>query len=229
MRTQIKFYTGGIVSSIADAGPWHAEARDPARLREVLGDDLLIPFAELFIWTDRLAAIAHLIYLDSTYVPKKSVAAGRNITTLVAYAIGVLYEAAHAIRKLRRAGVAGLIPHSVHWTQLDALRKRWSDALPLKDLRNQIAFHADPNKIRDGLERFVHKRRRLLLLRGDGPKKMYSQHALGPELLLAGLRYTRRDLRRACEQIVADHGALGDLVEQVFIDVLNAKGLMRPI
>jgi hypothetical protein len=58
---------------------------------------------------------------------------------------------------------------------------------------------------------------------------MYSQHALGSELILAGLRYTRRDLRRACEQIAADHGALGDLAEQVFIEVLNAKGLMRPL
>lgn len=228
MRTCIKFYTGGIVSSVADGGPWHVEARDPAKLRAMLGDELLIPFAELFIWTDRLAAIAHLLYLDSLHVPKKSVATARNTITLVTYAIGVLYEASRAILKLRRAGVSRLVPHSMHWIELDALRKRWRDALPLKDLRNQIAFHADPDKIRGGIERFIRKRRRLPLIGGDGPKKMHSHHALGPTLLLAGLRYTRRDLRRACAQIAADHGALGDLVEHLLIDVLNAKGLMRP-
>jgi hypothetical protein len=229
MRTRIKFYTGGIVSSISDAGPWHAEARDPAKLRAGLGDDLLIAFAQLFIWADRLAAIAHLMRLDSLHVPKGSVAAKRNIATLVAYSIGVLYEAARAIRRLRRIGVAGLIPNSVNWKQLDALHKRWWDTFPLKDLRNQIAFHAEESKIRDGLDRFVRKRRRLLLLQGDDSKKMCSQHTLGSELILAGLRYTRRDLRRVCEQIAADHGALGDLAEEVFIEVLNARGLMRPL
>jgi hypothetical protein len=120
-----------------------------------------------------------------------------------------------------------LVPQSKHWTELDALRKRWKDALPLKDLRNQVAFHADGAKIRGGLERFIRKRRRLPLLKGDGPKKMHTRHALGPELLVAGLRYTRRGLRQACEQIAADHGALGDLTEELLYEVLRAKGLMR--
>jgi hypothetical protein len=114
MKTRIKFYTGDIVSSVSDAGPWHAEARDPAKLRAVLGDDLLIPFAQLFIWADRLAAIAHLMRLDTLHVAKGSVAAKRNIATLVAYSVGVLYEAARAIRTLRRLGVGGLIPYSTN-------------------------------------------------------------------------------------------------------------------
>ena len=111
--------------------------------------------------------------------------------------------------------------------RLDDLRRRWQQ-LPLKDLRNQIAFHADPNKIRDGLDRFIRKHRRLPLVEGDSPEKMYSSNSLGPRLLHAGLRYTRRDLRRASEQIAADSGALGDLGECVLIEVLNAKGLMKP-
>lgn len=229
MRTRIKFYSGKIVSSVADGGPWHVESRDPEVLRHALGDELLLPFAELFVWTDRLASIAQLLYLNSVHVPQRSVSSARNQITLVAYAVGALYEAAHAIRRLRQAGVAGLVPHSEHWKHLDALRKRWQSTLPLQNLRNQIAFHADEGKISDGLERFIRKRRRLPMIRGDSPKKMHSHHALGPELLLAGLRYTRRDLRRASAQIAADHVALGDLVEQLLIEVMRAKGLMVPV
>jgi len=227
MTTRIKFYSGDIVSSVSDGGVWRVEARDPAKLRATLGDVLLIPFAELFVWADRLAAIAQHLHLDSLHVPRESLAAGRNGVTLVAYAVGVIYEASGAILKLRRAGVARLIPYSTHWTELDDLRKRWQ-RLPLSDLRNKIAFHADPDKIRAGLDRFIRKHRRLPLVEGDGPKRMHSSNSLGPRLLHAGLRYTRRDLRRVSQQITADSGALGDLGEHVLLEVLNAKGFMKP-
>jgi hypothetical protein len=230
MRTHIRFHPGDIVSSVADsgAGPWSVEARDPEKLRAALGDVLLLPFAELFVWTDRLTTIGHLIHLNSQHVPDKSVAQARNLATLVAYAVGVMFEASHAIVKLRRAGIAGLIPQSIEWRELDALRKRWRDLAPLKDLRNNIAFHASEEKIRDGLDRYIARRRRLILVNGDGKLNMHSRHNLGPELLMAGLRYTRRDLRKALAQIAADHAALGDLAQTVFLQALAAKGLMRP-
>jgi hypothetical protein len=223
----MRFYSGQIVSAFLNDGSWYLEARDVSALRAALGDELLIPFAQLFIWTDRLTSIAQLMDLSNKHVAQK-VATTRNNVTLVAYAIGALYEAARAIRDLRRAGVGGLIPHLQHWKDLDALRKRWWDALPLKDLRNQIAFHAEADKIRIGLDRAVRKRRRVPLVRGEGPKTVHCLHGLGGELILAGLRFTPRGLRRASEQIAVDHAALGDLVEHVFIAVMQAKGLMRP-
>jgi hypothetical protein len=227
MSIRIKFHAGNIVSSVDDAGPWFVEARDPARLRVALGDDLLIPFAQLFVWTDRLAAIAHVLYLHRLHVQTKPLTTDRDAVAMIAYGIGVLYEASRAIWGLRRAGIAGLIPYSTNWSELDALRKRWRDQLPLKDLRNQIAFHVDPEKIRAGLDRYIRKNRRLLLVGGDRHMAMYSSTALGSRLLSAGLRYTLRELRRASRQISADHSALGHLSEKVLIEVLEAKGLMK--
>lgn len=227
MTVRIKFYSGSIVSSVDDAGPWYLQARDVAKLRAELGDELLVPFAELFLWADRLAAIAHLLHLNKEVgFARTSLTTERDAGALIAYGIGAVYEAAHAILKLRRAGVRRLVPHSKSWAELDAMRRRWRDQLPLRDLRNEIAFHASPDKIKAGLDRYVRKRRRLLIVGGDRQVAMYSTTALGPRLLFAGLRFTRRALRSGSDYIARDIATLGSLTEQTFIDVMNAKGLM---
>ena len=115
------------------------------------------------MWADRLAAIAHLLSLNDESVPKRSLTNERDAAALIANGIGALYEASDAIRRLCRAGVERLVPHSTSWVGLDALRKRWRDQLPIRNLRNQIAFHASSDKIRAGLDRYVRKRRRLLI------------------------------------------------------------------
>lgn len=187
---------------------------------------MLVHFAQLFIWADRVESITHLLYVNDVVVRGRAIPHMRNLHFLMWSTVGALYEASEALRLLRGAGIEALIPNSSTWKELDALRVRWRSREPFKSLRNTGAFHAETGPISRAMDHFCRRDRRRLLAQSESSKAVDASLALGTELLLAGMGASRHRLRLTIEQLFQDHKTFSDRVRQLFVEVLQAKGLM---
>ena len=252
MRTFVDFHPGHIVieHSREHGGrkstvvAYKIEARDVRLLVEHLGPKVLVAFAQLFVWADRLAMLAQALKLNADHVTADSVAQRRNHVAIAFFAMGVMAEASKPVAVLEREGVGTVIPGSQAFARLVEMRKRWRHP-GLKRYRDKVAFHADADLIWSGISRYSrrkeHGRRcglnggcsedcktnRLVVARGDGEAVLNSSLQMGSELLLVGLRVTEAEYAQAASHLADDHGRFHHRVERVFLEVLSAKGLLH--
>jgi hypothetical protein len=229
VKTWIKSYPGHVVSTLDQNDSWTIKARDVAALRKAVPDKLLVTFARLFAWADRLATVAHMMKLneDPACVSPESVSVVRNRISLAVFAMGALHEAAIAVAALEQQAVGALVPHSKHWPELAKMPRRWRRRFP--DLRNRLAFHADASKIWAGLAHYSRSGEPLIIAQGSGLRYVDGSLQMGQELLLVGMRMSVTRFNRIAHLLAADHGHFNERVEGLFIEVLNAHGVAAGI
>ena len=145
------------------------EVRNLAAYRAILGDDLVIGFAQLFGAVNRIEALHSMMLLNNhrgaaivigelehTHDPD-SVGAARNRVVIGLFIWGVLHELSSAIDTLQGAKLTDVLREGkdksclASWKELRSIAHRWRGGQET-DGRNQLAFHlGDREVFRKGL------------------------------------------------------------------------------
>lgn len=208
---------------------WKIVLRGFDAIREQLGADTLRGFSRCFVHADRLTSLASFPYTSEQFYGRDTVGFGRDLQVTFWFTVGTLRELAIAIRDLRSAlakrGV--LEPSAPCWVQLRAVERRWEDDAFFREMRNQIAFHLDPDIIDKGLSALAAESEVTLckgeLRNGDAPRNQ-SMFDLGWEACLRGLDKNPPDIQRFIKLVGTDHG-VGSAVQDAFVLALKRVGI----
>ena len=195
------------------------------QLDEKMGRDALNAFCRCFVHLDRLTSAISCKYTSEQYHSQGSVAYGRDLNAMVWFAIGSFHELSHAIRDLRSAlAKRGLLDSGCdQWIKLRDLEKRWQDDKFYRKMRNSGAFHVDKDVIDKGLDVLV-KQRNVTLAEG-GQTRVESRLWLGYLALHNGLGLNRESYGKLLDMMMADHEAVADSIQRVFILATKAAGI----
>jgi hypothetical protein len=144
---------------------------------------------------------------------------------MVWFTIGTLRELAAAVRDLRSALAKRKLLDSRDdaWVGLRELEKRWEDDARFRRMRDQGAFHVDPDIIDRGWDELM-KERDVELCHGDDSKSVRTSMTLGRMALHHGLGLDLEDYGRFLEQVTSDHG-IGTAVQEAFIQAARSVGV----
>ena len=205
---------------------WRIELRDLKTFRKTLGADVVAAFCACFVQADRLISLSSFGLLSRMHYPDSSPGSDRNLHTMVWFAVGTLREIALAIRALRSAlAKRGLLDAtSDAWNALQEIEERWDGDPFFRDVRNKIAFHIDLDMIEAGLVA-MEADGNAILSEGYGREVAHSRFPLGHEALLRGSGKNPADIERFIKTVSEDHGAIHQRIQEVFLQVLDAKGI----
>ena len=206
------------VEEAADS-PWEFKLRNLRRFDEVFGRPVLSAFCRCFVHVDRLNSLISCMHTSQQFHGPNSVAYSRDLNTLVWFTVGTLRELALAIQGLRTAlATRGrLDPESAPWVALRDLERRWENEADYRRMRNQVAFHVDPQVIDRGLNVLVEDEEDVTLAEGRGPKHVDSRLTLGLLSLHNGLELDLEGYGEFLEAVREGHVAAGKAIQDAFI------------
>ena len=214
-----------------DGSFFRLEVDDFASFHSAVGEEVLAAFCRCFVHADRLTSLVHFIRLLEQHCPQNSVAATRDLHTMVWFAVGTLREYAKAIQKLRStlAKEGTLQPNSAGWKHLRDVEGRWEGDRYFIDFRDHLAFHVDPQDkiIPRGLKRLEQVKPVNIYL-DDKPEagtQPYGHwYRLGIESIFRGFGIRETDFEALFEQVAKDMAVNKSLFD-VFRATLNQKGV----
>ena len=205
-------------------GPWELKLRNLRRFDEVFGRDVLSAFCRCFVHVDRLNSLISCMHTSQQHHGRDSLAYTRDLNTLVWFTVGTLRELARAIQGLRAAlATRGrLDPESAPWVALRELERRWQNDADYRRMRDQAAFHVDPDVIRRGLHVLVQDEDEVTLAEGRGPRHVDSRLTLGLLSLHNGLGLDREGYGEFLETVMEGHTAAGTAIQEAFVMAAQA-------
>ena len=213
------------IEFVEDAdGAWEFKLRNLGRFDEVFGRDVLRAFCRCFVHVDRLNSLISCMHTSQQHHGRDSVAYARDLNTLVWFTVGTLRELATAIQGLRAAlATRGrLDPESAPWVTLCRLERRWENDDGYRRMRNQAAFHVDPDVIETGLNVLVEDEDDVTLAEGRGPRHVDSRLTLGWLSLHNGLGLDLEDYGEFLDTVMEGHAAAGTAIQEAFIMATEA-------
>ena len=203
----------------AAGGPWEFKVRNLRRFDEVLGHDVLTAFCRCFVHVDRLNSLISCMHTSKQYHGPDSVAYSRDLNTLVWFTVGTLRELARAIQSLRAALATRrrLDPQSAPWVTLRDLERRWDNDDNYRKMRNQAAFHVDPEVIERGLNILVEAEDDVTLAEGRGPRHVDSRLTVGFLSLHNGLDLDLEGYGEFLDAVMEGHTAAGTAIQDAFV------------
>ena len=206
------------VESTGD-GPWQFKLGNLRRFEEVIGRPVLSGFCRCFVHVDRLNSLVSCMYTSQQVHGRDSVAYARDLITLVWFTVGTLRELAVAIQGLRTAlATRGrLDAGSAPWVALRDLERRWENDADYRRMRNQVAFHVDPQVIETGLNVLAEGENDVTLAEGSGRRHVDSRLTLGLLSLHNGLELDRDGYGEFLESVMEGHDAAGKAIQDAFI------------
>jgi hypothetical protein len=207
---------------------WYLEVDNFSEFRSIIGDEVLASFCRCFVHADRLTSLVHFIRLTGEHCDQGSVAATRNLHTMVWFAAGTLREYAKAIQKLRASlARAGLLePDTEQWQKLREIEDRWHQQAYYRDFRNRVAFHVDYDNIVDGLDALGEVGEAVTVCLGDNSQEGQESHwyRVGIESLIRGLGMPLEEFEPLFQQIAEDLSVNEHLFD-VFRRAVQQKGI----
>jgi hypothetical protein len=228
LKRSVEVDFGESIFRVVDPGrSWRIEARDVPKLRRLIGDQLLIPFAKTFVGADQLESFHYLMHLNGEVT---GVAHDRNFWTMALMIWGTMRELSGALDDLRRAGIEKKIDDVDLWNDLDAVRKRWhGDGLFIK-IRNQLCFHlGESSMYKRALDEWKFPRA-LVIAKGDvaSDGNIYGRDTrliLGEELRLRGTGMDTKELSAFVDEALKHHGGFSDKIQRLWASALRKAGL----
>lgn len=206
------------------AGPWQFKLRNLRRFDEVFGRDVLRAFCRCFVHVDRLNSMISCMHTSQQYHGPDSVAYGRDLNTLVWFTVGTLRELARAIHGLRAALARRdrLDAESAPWVTMSNLVRRWENDDGYRRMRDQAAFHVDPDVIERGLNILVEDEDDVTLAEGRDARHVDSRLTLGFLSLQNGLNLDLEGYGEFLETVMEDHTAAGTAIQEAFVAAAQA-------
>ena len=203
----------------APAGPWEFKLRNLRRFDEVFGRPVLSAFCRCFVHVDRLNSLISCMHTSEQFHGRDSVAYARDLNTLVWFTVGTLRELALAIQGLRTtlATRGRLDAESAPWVALRDLERRWENNADYRRMRNQAAFHVDPEVIERGLNVLVEDEDDVTLAEGRGARHVDSRLTLGMLSLHNGLELDLEGYGQFLEAVMEGHMAAGKDIQDAFV------------
>lgn len=200
-------------------GPWEFKLRNLGRFDEVFGRNVLSAFCRCFVHVDRLNSLISCMHTSEQYHGRDSIAHARDLDTLVWFTVGTLRELARAIQGLRTALAtrSRLDPESAPWVTLRNFERRWENDDHYRKMRNQVAFHVDPEVIERGLNILVDDDDDVTLAEGRGPRHVDSRLTLGLLSLHNGLDFNLEGYREFLEAVMEGHLVAGKAIQDAFV------------
>jgi hypothetical protein len=220
---------GPLVYEYQEGGPRRLFASGGlAPFMEALGEDVLIQYCRCYIHADRLESLITMLHLTTKERGAKSTAALRVYLTFRAFTIGTLFEAVTSLNALRDALEAAGIFDYAEWSE--GLQKwlTWSHRTPwLGKLRKKMAFHVDPDWIRDGLQAIAKERDPVTIIAADSEKARDSFMPLAHSAMIAGAGLAESDLLDAMDaKTELERARLKDKLNISFHGALTRRGLI---
>lgn len=231
----------GLMFVNEDGRRWRLEARNVTVLTDAFGEAVLIGFCQCFAVADRLRSILDLMHLNYEGAGRDTLRGERNLQTLGAFACGLVFELRTSLlyldsetdlrSKLSDVGLR-------RWEKV-ARYARLENHQRMSRVRNYLAFHpGDAPVVRRGIQRLASEGTSLVVIAGDGPRKVDGQHSFGTSVILAGLNVTdidadgnetvrqleNDDLRLAYTEARDGHMVVLKRLEEVFLDALRTAG-----
>ncbi len=206
------------VEKVTD-GAWELKLRNLRRFDEVFGRDVLSAFCRCFAHVDRLNSLISCMHTSKQYHGRDSVAYARDLNTLVWFTVGTLRELARAVQGLRAAlATCGrLDPKSAPWVTLRNLERRWENDAEYRRMRNQAAFHIDPEVIKRGLNVLIEDEDDVTLAEGRGSRHVDSRLTLGWLSLHNGLNLDLEGYGEFLEAAMEGHAEAGKAIQDAFV------------
>jgi len=203
---------------------WEFKLRNLRRFDEVFGRPVLSAFCRCFVHVDRLNSLISCMHASQEFHKQDSLAYARDLDTLVWFTVGTLRELALAIQDLRAALAkrGRLDAASAPWVALRDLERRWENDPDYRRMRNQAAFHVDPDVIESGLNVLVEDGDDVTLAEGRGPKHVDSRLTLGLLSLHNGLEWNPDGYGEFLEAVMKGHLAAGKAIQDAFIQAAEA-------
>ena len=200
-------------------GPWEVKLRNLGRFEEVFGRDVLTAFCRCFVHVDRLNGLISCMYTSQDFHGRDSLPYARDLDALLWFTAGTLRELARAIQGLRSALAqrGRLAPESDPWVILRNLEQQWENNDQYRRLRNQAAFHVDPEVIERGLKALVEEEDDVTLAHGRGSKQVDSRLTLGFLSLHNGLGLDREDFGQFLDAVMEGLGAASTAILDAFV------------
>lgn len=209
----------------SSGGRWQFRTEDFGALREALGADVLAALCRCFVHADRLNSLTGFVFLSEGAYGKDSAPFNRDLQTMVWFVVGTLRELAKAVRALRSAmklrGILDLSSSS--WTELRQIEDRWENDAFFRKMRDQVAFHVDPDMPATGIEALIGQRH-VVLIEGIGTEHRHTFLRLGLESVFMGSEMDLPDFNRFMEAVGNDQKA-GQFVEEIFVQALTLAGV----
>jgi hypothetical protein len=205
--------------------PWVLVATDLGALTKTLGEDVVRAFCRCFVSADRLTSLAHFIVFNDQHLPHESISYERNLQTAHWLITGVMWEMKDALDALDNARVVALMSDPSPWTTLKQTADRWASNPTHRSLRNKVAFHVDPGKIREGLRK-LSSEKDIVLVTGDDDKLLSLSAQIGAETLITGMDLSPAERQAVISDIGQDLHEVPSLLFQVFEQVLKTQKLL---
>jgi hypothetical protein len=203
----------------APDGPWELKVRNLRRFGEVFERPVLSAFCRCFVHVDRLNSLISCMHTSQQFHGRDSVAYARDLNTLVWFTVGTLRELARAIQGLRTALArrGRLDAESAPWVALRDLERRWDNDADYRRMRDQAAFHVDPEVIERGLNVLIEDEDDVTLAEGRGPRHVDSRLTLGMLSLHNGLGLDLEGYGEFLDEVMEGHLAAGKDIQDAFI------------
>jgi len=195
-------------------GTWHAEVRDLQKIRDALGEDILVGICRLLVGADRLDSTIRLMHDVDSSERKDHPSSGSDRVSLFLFASATIHEMAKAVDLLSGAFLKNRLSKAgkKKWGQLRKTLNRWNHDNDLRYVRDKMAFHIDENLIRDGVAKLCSEGKPIGFASGFGQAHKDCRTELGTNALLAGSKF--------------DLNAFIDLAKRVFDDHLQVPTMI---
>jgi hypothetical protein len=220
---------------VESSGPgtrWRLEAHDVKRLRELIGEELLVALARAFSGADRIASLYYALALDEAHCEAGSVAHERNVTTLVLMSWGTLYETALVLQGLHAKGLRDRLTSLRAREALDELHefgKRWRNGHIASLVRSGLAFHLGKcDEVKQGLDALCDAGEPLTLFYGDSGLLRDARVGFGLDLVLKAKAIGEKPAADFLKRSRSDASELSDRLQIVMFDLLHSAGVKMP-
>lgn len=206
---------------------WEVRTDDLAGFRRKLGDGVLETFCACYIHADRLNSLITMSYLTLEQHGREKILAKRNWIAFYAFVVGTLKELSLDLGRLRAAlKAAGLLDEEA-WKSGLQKWQAWGNREDMSDVRNKMAFHVNPDWIREGLDSACKRGLGAQIYAGDEGQLKDSWFSLAEDVWLEGAKLKHGDLEAL---LGAPHEFLGvhNDLDEAFMTTLKKVGL-KPI
>jgi hypothetical protein len=178
---------------MAPDGGYTFDVRDLRQFRLILGPEVVSRFVSCAIQADRLLSLSHFQTGVMKLFRKGSIGEKRQFLVMVVFAIGTLREFAIVLPGLRGLLLKRKLIGKTEWpAELQTIETTWEKTEKMIDLRDQTAFHLNPDRLEAAMKT-AEKLRRRIFLEGDSEKSRDSWFRLGADVQLLMIGATAKE------------------------------------
>ncbi len=209
-----------------DEGNKRITIPDVKAFRNRLGKEVTEAFCRCFVHSERLSALADWIRLLDKHENPEGVTTGRDLWTVLWFAVGTLKEFGIELDRLKgHLREAKLYDRVTNWGVLHDVSRTWVHDKKYNELRDHVSFHTNHEVIANGLQRLAELNTPAQFGTEQKDGRGFTRIGLNCQLMGIGWDITEEAFR-PLYVLASTHTAKAQHdLHQVFGEVLKARGI----